>query len=169
MLALMLLVLPLSWVAAAILAALIHECFHIGATMLLSGRIYHLQIGAGGAKMEVEFMSAKRELLVAAAGPMGSALLVLLARWMPRTAICAFIHCFYNLLPLYPLDGGRILSCACNCLFPGGKGERAFSSIQIIIRILLVLLCVPVAFHWGIWSAAALALALVRKRNTRTV
>ena len=168
-LALMLLLLPLSWVVAAVLAAVIHEVFHVVATILLSSRIYCLQVGAGGAKMDVAPMPAHRELIAAAAGPVGSALLVLLGRWMPRTAICAFVHCVYNLLPLYPLDGGRILSCISACLFPGEKGERMFYYFQKILRILFLIICVPVGLRWGILPATALTLALVRKRNTRTV
>ena len=169
LLALMLLMLPLTWVAAAIFAALIHECFHIGAAILLSGKIYRIQIGANGAKMELQTLPPGKELIVAAAGPVGSALMVLLTRWMPRTAICAFVHCIYNLLPLFPFDGGRILSCICICLFSEEKGGRVFLLLQKICRILLLSLCIPVAMQWGILPASAIAIALVRKRSMRPV
>lgn len=109
--ALSLLILPLKWIFAALTAAAFHELCHAGAVLLLGGHIQSLKIGKNGAVMSVSALSRKGELLAALAGPLGSALLILLFRWFPRVAFCGMVHCVYNFLPIYPLDGGRIIHC----------------------------------------------------------
>ena len=108
-LALTLLVLPLPWVAAAVLAAALHELCHYVAILALGGRVGEIAVGPGGAAMELESLSAVREILAAAAGPVGSLSLTLAGRLFPRLALCGLAQGFFNLLPIYPLDGGRIL------------------------------------------------------------
>lgn len=71
-LALALLVLPLPWLMAAVAAAAFHELCHALAVRLLGGRIYRMALGSRGAVMELAAMPPGRELLAAAAGPMGS-------------------------------------------------------------------------------------------------
>ncbi len=168
LLALMLLLLPLKWVLAVILAVLVHEMFHAAAVYLLSGRIYSLYFGLGGARMKLDVLPPGKELAVALAGPLGSGLLVLLAPILPRTAMCGLVHCVYNLLPLFPLDGGRILSNLIALLFPGEAGERLFSLIQWIFRLVLIVLCLFLGFHWGILPVLAFVL-IKKQRQKRTV
>ena len=107
--AFLLLVLPWQWVGAAALAASVHEAAHILALKLTGGRVERITIGGSGAVIQTAPMDAVRECICALAGPLSSGLLVLLFRYLPRTALCALVHCLYNLLPLFPLDGGRVL------------------------------------------------------------
>ena len=118
LLAMMLLILPIKWIFSALVAALIHEAFHAAAILICGGRIDSVAFGSGGAVMETCQMSRGKELLCSLAGPVGGLIMILFARWLPRVAVCAAFQSFYNLLPVYPLDGGRALRCGAEILFP---------------------------------------------------
>ena len=148
--AFLLLLLPLQWVLALVLAVLVHECFHLVALTVQGGRVLSVRIGSGGIQMETDYLSPGKELVCALAGPVGSAVLLLLASWFPRIAICGMIHCLYNLLPLFPLDGGRILHGILLMCLSDGRGERCCRIMQRTIRLLLILLCLWGCFRWGI-------------------
>ena len=124
-LALTLLVLPLPWVAAAALAAAVHELCHYLAIAALGGQVGRIAVGSGGAAMELGCLSPVRELLAAAAGPVGSLSLMLMGRFFPRLALCGLVQGLFNLLPIYPLDGGRILRRALELALP----DRAAAAI----------------------------------------
>lgn len=115
-LALMLLILPLRWIFAMVTAAAFHEFCHWAAIRILGKRVRVLRIRAPGASMELPEMSRGQELLCALAGPLGSFSLLFVAKYFPRVAICGAIQGLYNLLPLYPLDGGRVVYCLLSIL-----------------------------------------------------
>ena len=123
LLALALLVLPISWLLAAVTAALFHELCHGAAAVALGGSLGDIRLGERGATMEVGGLSNGRELLAAAAGPVGSLGLLLLGRCFPRLALCGLFQGLYNLLPIYPLDGGRMLCSALKEWLPA-KAEK---------------------------------------------
>lgn len=169
LLALMLLLLPLKWVLAVILAATVHELCHIAAIIALGGRIYSLHLGFGGIRMETDPLPPGREAAAALAGPLGSAALLLLARWLPRTAVCGGVHCVYNLLPLFPLDGGRALHSIMRLCLPAKYGEKCFLYFQHFFRIALSGVVLLAGLRWGILPAVAGMLLLWRQRKARTV
>lgn len=108
-LAFLLLTMPLGFLAAAVLAAAVHELGHVAAVRLLGGQTGAFRAGPRGAVLEVGGLDPAREMLAAAAGPMASFLLLGLGRFFPEIALCGLGQGLYNLLPIYPLDGGRIL------------------------------------------------------------
>lgn len=169
LLALLLLLLPMPWVLAAIFAAVIHELFHAVAILLLNGRIYGLRLSAGGIRMEVSPLPPGREMVAALAGPIGSAVLTLFAPLLPRTALCAAAHCLFNILPVFPLDGGRILQNLLALCLPGQKAASVFRISQHLFRYLLLLCCLLISLCGGILPAAVSILLLLRQRQTRIV
>lgn len=106
-----LLLLPLRWAMGALLAALVHECAHYIAIYLLGGQVYSVTLGGNGVVMETAPQAAGREAICALAGPLGSFSLLLLAEYFPEAAVCGLIQGAYNLIPIYPLDGGRVMRC----------------------------------------------------------
>lgn len=114
--ALLILVLPLKWLCAAIIAAAWHELCHWLAIKMMGGRLLRVSVGSSGTVMEAEVMAPWKKLVCSLAGPLGGLLLLMLLRWFPRIAVCATVQSVYNLLPLRPLDGGQVLRC-CTAIF----------------------------------------------------
>lgn len=145
-LAVMLLVLPLQWLLAMVAAAAFHELCHWAAIRWMGFPAGSLRLGLRSANMALPEMSRGRELICALAGPAGSFVLVLLIRWIPRIAICAAVQFLYNLLPLYPMDGGRVLRSLLAMALPPPKAERIRIWIEGIFCAILLGLGLYTAF-----------------------
>ena len=122
-----------------------------------------------GAEIETEAMSSFQELIAALAGPVGGLCLLVLSHWIPHIAICGLFQSAYNLLPVYPLDGGRALRCFIT-LFASVEGAaKIFSFLQSLILAVLFVLAGIAAFVWNlgpipfIWSI----LLIVRSTNIK--
>ncbi len=105
----------------ALLACALHEGGHACAIRLLGGRVAKLELTAWGASMipfRHRLFSYHEELLIALAGPATSLSLAFLTSLWTRqwggegASLLAGLHFMigiFNLLPAYPMDGGRIL------------------------------------------------------------
>ena len=102
------LILPLHWLYCAAIAALVHELAHITVLYLLRIPIWQVEIGLAGATIHIPELPPAQEILCAAAGPMASLMLLFLAPIAPMAALFGLVQGLFNLLPVYPLDGGRI-------------------------------------------------------------
>lgn len=111
LIALGLLILPLDWLFGAILAAVFHELCHYMTAKMLGISCLGIRIQAGGMVMELPPVSRTEELVIAAAGPVGSFFLLCFVHLYPQLAVCGAVQGTFNLLPIWPLDGGRILRC----------------------------------------------------------
>ena len=168
-LACLLLLLPLQWVLAIVLAVCVHECAHGIAIVLTGGHIRGVYIGGTGAVLVCQPMSGVQELLCALSGPIGSMLLLLLVRWMPRTAVCGAVHGLYNLIPLLPLDGGRILRSIVEKLFSPQRAGKIFNGTQMAIKIVIAVLCVLASTRIGVLALLFAFLLLRRQRNENSL
>lgn len=165
--AILLLTLPLPWILAAVLAAAFHEISHLLALRLTGTRIYRFRIGFLGAELETAPMDAKTELFCAAAGPVGSFSLLLLIHCCPRIAICGGVQGLFNLLPILPLDGGRILCSGMELLFPRSQLFPVAEKVQLILLLFSVLF-LSVVFSLGLFPVLA-AVALTGKAFLRKI
>lgn len=160
----MLLAVPLKWLLAWLLAAAVHEISHILAIRVLGGRVLAFRVHIAGAAIEISPMSPGRELLSALAGPAGGLLLLPLGRWLPMSAACALLQSAWNLLPVYPLDGGRALGCLLSLIF--GE-DRGMAAARWVGRTLLVCLSAVAIYgffcqDWGLLPLLAVAALSLR-------
>ena len=146
-----------------------HEAGHLLALTLLRVRVHKLRLTCSGAILVSEPLRYSREMIAAAAGPAVNALLLaLFAKAEPQIAFVNLLLLSYNLLPFYPLDGGRILRALLHLLFSAGSAE-------VIERIVCGACCLFLLFgavwltcvrHTGLWPIVVWALTAVRIAGT---
>ena len=112
-LGLMVLLFPMRFLAGVLLAACVHELGHILAVRLTGGRVLGICLMAFGARIEAAPMEPGRAAVCALAGPAAGALCILAWRWFPELALAAMVQTGFNLIPIYPLDGGRAMRNIC--------------------------------------------------------
>ena len=112
------LLIPLDLVYSFYLSAAVHELGHLLALYIFHIPVFSVTFRIGGALIQTGTVSLKEELLCALSGPFFSFLCLLFVHDFPLLAVCGLIQGCFNLLPLYPMDGGRILRCTCLALCP---------------------------------------------------
>lgn len=167
--ALILLVLPLPWLLAAAAAAVWHELCHVLAVKLCGSSVRRVQVGSVGTVLECGNLPPGRELLCSLAGPVGSLLLLVFVRYLPRIAVCGLVQGIYNLLPFYPLDGGRALYSGLRSLMAQEKAQLYCARIELAVRSLITLAAVVTALVWklGILPILMAALLLFRVKREK--
>ena len=170
LMALLLLTVPLPWVGAALLAAAFHELCHWAALRCFGISVRRLQLGAGGAVMETDPMEPRQELWSAVAGPAGSLGLLLLIRHCPRIAVCGGIQGIFNLLPVYPMDGGRILLCLLKFRYSEQKARNLcrFAENLTLGASLLAGMVLSFGYIMGI-APVLMAVTMVMKAKMRKI
>ena len=164
--AFLVLTVPLDWLVGALVAAVVHELSHIVAIRSVGGSILDIHIGIGGAVIDSHIPGKGRELLCALAGPAGSLLLVSLCRVYPKLAICGLIQGSFNLLPVFPLDGGRILRCLLVLVCPMTH-ERISRCVERLVIVFLILLAVAGTFCCSMgFLPIVVGMVLIIKKKT---
>ena len=97
-----------------LLACIVHELGHIAAALACGGRVERLSLTMVGAELSFSYrtpLSYGRDSLVALAGPGANLLLGGLFFWQGRhlPAVLTLGLGVFNLLPILPLDGGRVV------------------------------------------------------------
>lgn len=159
------------WMLVIFISVVIHEYGH-ALTALAFGQTAEIELVALGGVTHRHGRQLKlwKEFLVVFNGPLAGALLACVAYWFyarlgknpPNTAwtyiieITLYANIFWtivNLLPIHPLDGGRLLSIMMEALF-GMRGIR----ISLLISGVFSLLIGLAAFAYHILIAGALFL-----------
>ena len=103
-------------------AAIIHESGHLMAAYILSAKPKELTVSCFGMRLRVSdsLQHPSQEVLIALAGPLMNLMHSVLLYVLPVNTIYAKLHIVmvvFNLLPVLPLDGGRILHAVIFDLF----------------------------------------------------
>ncbi len=134
--------------SAVLLSAALHEGGHLCACPLCGVRVRAVRITFCGAELLLEELHQPlRRLAVATAGPAVNLLCAFAAprsvpqqMWLQLFAGANLILGLFNLLPIPPLDGGRILLAL---LELAGLGRRAEGAFRCLTALLLALALVP--------------------------
>lgn len=156
--------LPLRWCARLALTVTVHELGHVAALILCGAQVCGLRMeGCGLVLRCTPPEGALRTVTAALAGPAAGAGLFCILRGLGYTA-CAELSLLFscvNLLPVLPLDGGRILLGLMTMLLGARTGERIAYRISIAITVLLLIAGTVLAFNNGSKAPAAAALWLM--------
>ena len=123
---------PLQWGVGFLLAAAVHELGHCLALFLCGKKICQIRIDISGAQIHTEDMSGSDAVFCALAGPFAQLLLLPAAKVFPQMAVCAFVQALFNLLPVYPLDGGQALLGFARMLFRQDIADRLCRIIGLL-------------------------------------
>ena len=162
-----LLLLPLPWISAWLFSALFHELCHYIALRICGYTVSGIRISLKGVFMETEALSAANEAICAYAGPIGALVLLLLARRFPRVAVCTIVQSLYNLLPIFPLDGGRGLGCFLRKALGDARGKQAFMIVERVVLFVLLFLALFAYVKLGLGLLPALAVIFIIVKNKK--
>lgn len=162
--ALALLIVPVRWVIGWFLAVFFHEFSHYIALRLYKVPVFQITVGAFGADIQTGEMTIWQEIICALAGPIGSLVLLLLLRVFPYVSLCALGQALFNLIPIYPMDGGRAVTCICVALLGERNGLLFSKAISNFFLILLLCASLLTSLHYklGVLPIAIAALIVVR-------
>ena len=163
-LAIMVLLFPIQWISAWCIASVIHEFGHIFALYILQIRPKSIRFELFGMRIDSENMNSRQEFICALAGPVAGFMVLSIARWIPRIAVCAFFQSVCNMLPIYPLDGGRALSSILRFVFQKNNIDRHTMFVERIALVIvgIITIWVTVSIHAG-WIPICVFLFLLLK------
>lgn len=103
------------------LLLLIHELSHAITGIILGYKLLEIIIYPLGGVTIFDFplnIPLKQELLILIMGPIGQILgYLVLKKYFPFISVYHYTLLIFNLLPMYPLDGGKILNIVCSYFF----------------------------------------------------
>ncbi|MCL2598420.1 MAG: hypothetical protein FWD76_00710 [Firmicutes bacterium] len=132
--------------AAFLIVVVLHECFHAFIARRLGYRLTCLRLSPSGASLTGEFAGVRLrdEALIAIAGPIFNLVtgVLLVAIWwvFPMTygvtvafARASFVTFAINLLPVFPLDGGRVLLAILSKKLPRQQAYQKIRFFGILV------------------------------------
>lgn len=150
-------------------AMTVHELAHAAVLLLLGGEIESVRLSFAQVELRTGLLSDRTELWSTAAGP-GINLLCgwLFRRWMPAFAAVSLLLALFNLLPVWPLDGGRLLRTLLRMRW-GAAGVNASQTLGLLFGLGLLGGAVFAARRWdaGVWPAVTAGALLVRLLRSR--
>jgi len=129
---------------------IVHECGHFFSAMICGVKVNKICIYPFGgiSKFDMDFnISQFRELVILTAGPLlqllGYLLLIRIPymySYIPMIKIYNYSILFFNLLPIYPLDGGKLLNIIFSFKFSFKNSYKVCIIISYLVTCLFLLM-----------------------------
>ena len=151
-------------VTAFFSAALAHELGHLIAMWAIGGEVSSVRLSFCGPVIEYwGDLSVRQEMCLLAAGPLGGMLFSILCihlgtEYFAYAGAIGLLSTFFNLLPVIPMDGGRLLLLLLEGCMPARSAAVILRLCGNLCGAGIVLLGIwigaPVMAAMGIWMAA---------------
>jgi len=151
-----------------LLSVAVHECGHLLVMKIWRIPIEEIAIGMDGVKIRSGVMGGGVEICCALAGPLSGLILAIFTmRLYPQIAVISTMLSIVNMLPIYPLDGGRILQ-AILCMYVNDNSVRRIINTVtwVVCSFLMLLSCwLAIVLQAGLWPIAVTLVLLCRVSN----
>lgn len=132
------------------IAVLVHELAHTYMAKKLNHYVDHVYLDLlnGAAAIDTSYSSYKDTIKIVAAGPISNLLLFGIGSFLMSVIPSSFLETFcfinillfiFNILPIYPLDGGRISKACMQWLTIPSTGRKYNGYLSMVTSILLMI------------------------------
>lgn len=132
------------------IAVLVHELAHTYVAKKLNHYVDHVYLDLlnGAAAIDTSYSSYKDTIKIVAAGPISNLLLFGIGSFLMSVIPSSFLETFcfinillfiFNILPIYPLDGGRISKACMQWLTTPSTGRKYNGYLSMVTSILLMI------------------------------
>jgi Zn-dependent protease len=131
----------IDWFLSIFVAVLVHELAHTAVAKKFNHYVEHvyLDVFNGAAAIDTTYSPYNQTILIVAAGPLSNLVLWFIGSYLGLdifSQVNMFLFIF-NILPIYPMDGGRICKAICQWVTKPSIGRRINGYISIICSSLL--------------------------------
>ena len=154
---------------------LIHEIGHIIAGLILKIRPEKIEIMPFGlnASFNTNFEDKKiKEILITLAGPLTSLALVFLCT-QKQAIYSNILILIFNLIPIYPLDGGRIIKGILHIRLGAVQAENLSDKISYITMIILTIISSIAVYYYQNLAIFIICIFLwfvvLKEKNNKTL
>lgn len=139
----------LNYFVSIFVAVLVHELAHTAVAKKFNHYVEHVYLDLlnGAAAIDTTYSPYNQTILIVAAGPISNLILYFIGSYLGLD-IFAQINMFlfiFNILPIYPMDGGRICKAICQWLTKPSIGRKINGCISIVASVLLFILSIMTA------------------------